>query len=106
MPGSATLARKARHNTPERCTWMRPVVRSEETQKNGLGSSSMQISPKCSRSRLETFLPRTMAISGKVKSDSGLVSTKASRMRAVSSSMPHSEAIPAAMIAPIEVPPR
>ena len=43
MPGSATLARKARHNCPSRWIWIRPVVRSDDTAKKGSGSSSMQL---------------------------------------------------------------
>ena len=56
MPGSATLARNARHNTPLRCSWMRPVVRSDETQKKGFGNSSMRMSPKFSCSSVLDLL--------------------------------------------------
>ena len=105
MPGSATDARSARHSLPSRWTWMRPVVRSEETQKKGNGNSSMQTSSKCSCSRAVTFLPLNSAISGRVKPDSGLVVTNTSRIRSRISSRPHSRARPAAMMAPIDVPP-
>ena len=66
MPGSATLARNARHNAPLRCTWMRPVVRSDETQKNGFGRSSMRTVAEMLAQQLRDLAPRTRAISGKV----------------------------------------
>ena len=65
-PGIATEARNHRHRVPRRCTSECPVVRFEDTQKNGRGRSSMVTSPNSRCRSVLTLRPVTSENSGKV----------------------------------------
>ena len=66
MPGSAEVARSARHTGP--VSWMcgLQVDRLVETAKNGRQALSIASSPKWWRSRVATLLPRVSEMIGMV----------------------------------------
>ena len=82
MPGSDTLARSARGSEPRSCTCTVPLPRLLDTQKNGIGRSSIWPG-RCSSISRSMRRPRRNEMIGNVMSPNGLPATNATRARSI-----------------------